>query len=428
MSKSDSNQSLQRKAYRTTRSFIRFLRTGGGVRASRLSNRKGIKVALIHNERRLTTGAHHINELISQALIKKEIRVRNFYPRLQLADAPTHLRGIANILFFHSLLEHKETILRNDVIQGTTYTVLPFLTFHVPTIAHFGSLVGGFLRKTPRTSTLPPAERRVFQEWKRSEIIFSLDYKNYRPLQDIADMEELVASRATLCIATSLQVKDELLTAGVSPERIHIIHNAIEDYWFTTNPPAEPKVPHLVFLGRIGDDAFNLKLKGVDRLVTFYRAFSEVPKTTICMTTNKKLKEWLRVAFPLHHLFVNLRKDLIPNVLIQLFGSILFVPSRYEGFSLSLVEGMSQGLVPISYAVGVAPELIRNGENGFLVSSQKEAIERARELLADSSRRLAMAHAARKSVGQFRSNAIATELITLYKEAKENKKNGATVL
>ena len=28
---------------------------------------------------------------------------------------------------------------------------------------------------------------------------------------------------------------------------------------------------------------------------------------------------------------------------------------------------MSQGLVPVSYSVGVAPEIIRNGENGFLV-------------------------------------------------------------
>lgn len=73
---------------------------------------------------------------------------------------------------------------------------------------------------------------------------------------------------------------------------------------------------------------FTLKLKGFSRLVNFYRAFPDVPKTTVCMTTNRKLKEWLRVAFPKHYMFTNLRKDLIPGALAPLYGSILFLPSR----------------------------------------------------------------------------------------------------
>ena len=44
---------------------------------------------------------------------------------------------------------------------------------------------------------------------------------------------------------------------------------------------------------------------------------------------------------------------------------------------------MSQGLVPIVFPVDVAPEIIRNGENGFLVESQVEAIEKTEQLLAD---------------------------------------------
>jgi glycosyltransferase involved in cell wall biosynthesis len=416
------NHSLQRRAYRTTRSFLRFL-TSSRPRTEHKPVRHGIKVAFIHNEKRLLTGAHHINELIAKAVAERGVVVRNFFPRVQLADTPTYLRGIANILFYHSLLEHKETILKQDVIQGTTYTVLPFLTFRVPTIAHFGSMITGFLRAVPRTTALPPSERRVLLEWKRLGIIPLLDYKTHRPLRDIADMEELVGQRATFCVATSVKVRNELEAAGVPADRIRMIHNAIEDYWFTTTPPAEPKEPHLVFLGRIGDDAFNLKLKGVDRLVTFYRAFPDTSKTTVCMTLNKKLKEWLRVAFSQHHLFVNMRKDLIPNILAPLYGSILFISSRYEGFSLSLVEGMSQGLVPVAYSVGVVPEIIRNGENGFIVENQKEAIERTRELLENRELRLAMAAAARETAKKFKSEIIADQLVALYRQAREEKKN-----
>src|SRR3990167_11425404 len=178
--------------------------------------------------------------------------------------------------------------------------------------------------------------------------------------------------------------------------------------------------PHLVFLGRLGGDVFTLKLKGFSRLVNFYRAFPDVPKTTVCMTTNRKLKEWLRVAFLKHFMFVNLRKDLIPGALAPLYGSILFLPSRYEGFSLSLVEGMSQGLVPIAYSVGVVPEVIKNGKNGYIVTTQEEASTRARELLADDHKRLAMAEAAKASTSQFKSSYISSQLISLYQNLRRS--------
>lgn len=378
--------------------------------------RKGIKVAFIHNEKRILTGAHHINQIMADALGECGVKVRNFYPRRQIDDAPVHMRGLANILFFHSLLEHKDDILRYRIIQGTTYTPLPFLSFKIPIISHFGSTTAGFLRNTPKTSALSPKERGIWRELCGQGIIPSLDIETLRPLRDIADMEKLVATRVTKCIAASERVKDELVGIGVSPERIRVIHNAIEDYWFEKKEFLPPPAPHIVFLGRLGGDVFTLKLKGLDRLIGLYRLFPDTPKTTIFMTTNKKLKDWLRVAFPAHYMFVNMRKDLIPDILARLRGSILFIPSRYEGFSLSLIEGMSQGLVPISYSVGVAPEIIKNGENGFLVSSNDEALERIKELISNAEKRFMMAEAAMKSAGQFRSSAIADKLLSLYRE------------
>jgi len=417
--KARTKHGLTRRAYKKTKSFIRGLR--------RLSNRKsgdkprsgnGIKIAMIHNEKRILTGAHHINQIMAAALKDRGARVRNFYPRWQLADAPIHMRGLANILFFHSLLEHKDDILRYHIIQGTTYTPLPFLSFKTPLVSHFGSTTAGFLQSVPKTSLFLSEERLIWHELRDLGIISGLEIETFRPLRDIADMEKLVATRVTRCIAASENVKDELIDMGVLPERIRVIHNAIENYWFEKRELPVASEPHIVFLGRLGGDVFTLKLKGMDRLIGLYRSFPNIPKTTICMTTNKKLKEWLKVAFPIHHMYVNMRKDIIPGILSRRYGSILFISSRYEGFSLSLIEGMSQGLVPISYPVGVAPEIIVGGENGFLVSSNEEARERAKELLSNPDKRIAMAEAARKTSTKFCSNVIADKLLKLYRDIK----------
>lgn len=427
MTRVKNQNGLEKRAYQATRSVLRLFRSEPIERISKKSTGKKIKIAFIHNEKKVHVGVHtgaaQINRLMATALAERSIEVRNFYPRTQLSDAPVHLKGLANILFFYSLLEYKDTMLKYNIIQGTTYTPLPFLAFTVPVVCHFGSTAQGYLISTPRTSNLSTSERGVFKELVRLGIIPEFDLKTMRPIEDIADIEAITATRATACIATSQKVRDELINMGVADDCIHVIHNAIEDYWFDPPRITDPQSPHLVFLGRLGNDVFTLKLKGLSRLVHFYRAFPDVPKTTICMTTNRKLKEWMKVSFPKHYMYVNLRKDLIPGALAPLYGSILFLSSRYEGFSLSLIEGMSQGLVPIAFGVGVAPEIIRDGENGFLVSTVEQAMARAQELLSDEKKRITMADAAKQTVEQFRSTRIAENLETLYRSIKEEHRN-----
>ena len=415
-------RSLPRRAYTATRSFLRYWNGPKQKGTDRAAN--GLKIAFIHSDKKITTGAHHVNELMSRALSERGVQVRNFFPRHQLTDTPAHLKGIANILFFHSLLEHKEEILKNHIIQGTTYTPLPFLSFNVPVVCHFGSTIRGYLDAVPATRRLPKEEQNVFKELAKLAIIPELDFKTFRPMEDVADIEAVVATRASACIATSEKVKSELMEMQVPEERIQVIHNAIENYWFEPQRPTATQPPHLVFLGRLGGDVFTLKLKGFSRLVNFYRAFPDVPKTTICMTNNRKLKDWLRVSFPKHYTYTNLRKDLIPGALTPLYGSLLFIPSRYEGFSLSLVEGMSQGLVPIAYSVGVVPEIIKNGENGYIVTSHEEACAHARELLADDQKRITMAEAAKASASQFKSSHISSQLISLYQNLRRDRRLG----
>ncbi len=49
-------------------------------------------------------------------------------------------------------------------------------------------------------------------------------------------------------------------------------------------------------------------------------------------------------------------------------ADFLALPSLAEGFSVALIEGMAAGAIPIATRVGGAAELVRDGENGFLVA------------------------------------------------------------
>ncbi len=375
-----------------------------------------MKIAYIHNDVKESTGASYINTLIVLKLREKWIHVQSYYPHLHLTDAPIALRGVSNILFFYSLLEKHEKILKCDIIQWTTYTPLAFLHFSKPVISHFGSTTAGFLACVPRTAHMDKASRDIFRRLKLSWAIRETDLKTLRPLQDIALIEAYAASRADCTIATSEIVKQDLIIQGVSSEKIEIIHNAIEDYWFHGTPWVFQEVPTLVFLWRVWEDPFTIKLKGIDRLIALYELFPLVPKYSIMMSRNKWLLSWLALNLENHHIESNIVKTDIPAKLLTLKGGILLIPSRYEGFSLSLIEGMSQGLVPIIFPVWVAPEIIRDGENGYIVTTLAEAEDRMRLLLGDNVLRKRLSLNAEKTAGEFHSEGLVKNMTQLYKK------------
>src|SRR3989344_4211502 len=332
-----------------------------------------MKVAFIHGDKKVKTGANYINNLIADKLKVKGVKVRDFYPTVKLFDPPFHLKGLSNILFFYSLLEHRYDILKYDIIHGTTYTPLPFLTYKIPVVSHFGSTTYGMLVNTPLAINLCKETKSIWYQLKKDNVINELNIRTRKPQRDIIDIEHYVALRATAIIATSKKVHDELVNQGVTSEKITIIHNAIEDYWFKEPPIKQIEEPKIVYIGRLGSDAFTYKLKGLDRLIYIYNAFPNSHKIMISITSSSKLAEWLKLNINNLTLFSNLNKNKIPNTIKGLRESILLIPSRYEGFSLSLIEGMSQGLIPISFPVGVAPEIITSGKNGFLINNILEA-------------------------------------------------------
>lgn len=374
-----------------------------------------MKIAFIHRGRNIQTGAHYINQLMSHELSERGVEIQHFYPREKLMEAPTHLRGIANILYFHGLLTRRAAMLKCDIVQGTTYTPLAFLTFKRPVVSHFGSTTEGFLRAVPRYQAVQDHLRLVWDELFARKVITERNLKVRRPLRDIAEIEKFVAKRASVVIATSAIVRNDLLSMGVEAENIRVVHNAIDNLWFE-NRPNHLGPPGLVYLGRLGHDVFTLKLKGLDRLTAVYRALPKLPKVTLAMTINKKIGPWLNETTQNQTIKTNLLQSEIKTELADRRGSVLLVTSRYEGFCLSLIEGMSQGLIPVAYRVGIAPEIIQDGLNGYLVDNFAEMIKRARLVAKDTRLRQRLSIAAMETADRFRANNMAKELLATYRD------------
>ena len=90
-------------------------------------------------------------------------------------------------------------------------------------------------------------------------------------------------------------------------------------------------------------------------------------------------------------------------------ADIFLFPSRYEGFGISLAEAMSAGLPAIGLAsCSGVNELIRDSENGFLVDTQEEFVDRLGQLMHDASLRNKLGLAAHEDMKQFSPESIFT--------------------
>jgi glycosyltransferase involved in cell wall biosynthesis len=109
----------------------------------------------------------------------------------------------------------------------------------------------------------------------------------------------------------------------------------------------------------------------------------------------KRLADDLHLSASLQ--FLGERSD-VPDLLAAL--DILMMSSYSESFPNAILEAMSMGKPVIATNVGGIPELVEEGETGFLVPPRDPMAiaDRALSLCRDSARRLRMGQAARACV------------------------------
>jgi glycosyltransferase involved in cell wall biosynthesis len=108
---------------------------------------------------------------------------------------------------------------------------------------------------------------------------------------------------------------------------------------------------------------------------------------------------------------------------------VFILPSAYEGMPLGLLEAMGQGCIPIATDIesGV-PELVRNGENGFVVGVGKidEFVGRLEEVATSSLLRGKMSHNAWTTItdGRFAPGAMIESYMDVFESVSREMVEG----
>ncbi|WP_224243270.1 glycosyltransferase family 4 protein [Hyalangium gracile] len=116
----------------------------------------------------------------------------------------------------------------------------------------------------------------------------------------------------------------------------------------------------------------------------------------------------------------------LPGLLRQ--QEVLLFPSHAEGYGMALVEAMACGLAPISTPVGVAPEVVRDGETGRLlpIGDVPGFTAAVRAFAEDRRRLLDVRRAAQTAVQGMTWRDVALRTLRVYESALQGEREQAS--
>jgi alpha-maltose-1-phosphate synthase len=247
--------------------------------------------------------------------------------------------------------------------------------------------------------------------------------------------EQTALEGADAVIAVSQGMRDDVLTCypGVNPERVHVIHNGIDPEIFRPLRSEEtlaafgiePNRPFALFAGRITrQKGLHLLLAAANKIDSSYPLVivassadtpeigAEVAKLAEQVRFERGNLVWIDRFIPLDDL-IHLHSS----------AAVFVCPSIYEPFGLVNLEAMACETAVVASRVGGIPEIVVDGETGYLVDydpADPEAFisglaARVEELLADPSLATQMGKAGReRALRHFSWPAIAARTVELY--------------
>ncbi|HEX9099952.1 MAG TPA: glycogen synthase [Candidatus Dormibacteraeota bacterium] len=247
--------------------------------------------------------------------------------------------------------------------------------------------------------------------------------------------ERTAIESADAVIAVSRGVREDVMNCypAVDPDRIHVIHNGIDPEIYRPQPSPEtlarfgidPSRPYVLFNGRI------TRQKGLALLLT--AALKVDPQYQMVIVASSPDTPEIaaevsalagRVSAERGSLiwidhFIT-REDLIH---LHSHASVFVCPSIYEPFGLVILEAMACETPVVASRVGGIPEIVVEGETGYLVDFDPADLDgftakladRIMGLLKDPTLATRMGKAGRERVVQhFGWPAIASKTVQLY--------------
>jgi glycosyltransferase involved in cell wall biosynthesis len=222
-------------------------------------------------------------------------------------------------------------------------------------------------------------------------------------------LERWLAVRTTALIAVSPQVRDDLVALGVAPrDRFVVIRLGIELDERVAGS-RDGRVESRRYLG-IPPDRFAVgwigRMTAVKRtddvLVAFRRLRERGVDACLCMVGDGPDRAQLeRRAHDLgivkDTLFLGYQEDVAP---FYAAFDALVLPSSNEGTPVSAIEALAAGRPVVATRVGGVPDVVQEGEDGFLVEpgATDELADRLAELAGDPALRERMGEAGRARV------------------------------
>jgi alpha-maltose-1-phosphate synthase len=355
-----------------------------------------------------------------QSLVEGQLTVRGTkLDGAQFSGCPvpliSPLRALATCLAFNG--------------QGIAADVVHCHTWY----AHFGGILAKLLYGLPLVITVHSLE--PLRPWKREQIGRGHDLSSW--------VEKTALEMADAVVAVSKSTADDIRRLfEVDEAKMHVIANGIDtDEYNSVNRPdvlsqygIDYSGPYVLFVGRM------TRQKG---LLYLLQAIDDIdPQVQVVLCAGESDTPQLQAELEMMVDDLKLRRPgivWIPEMLdrqstIALYShaSVFCCPSIYEPFGIINLEAMACGTPVVGSAVGGIPEVVVDGETGFIVDPHLSAApphdprdpstfshglaEAINRLAADPALARRMGEAGRRRVVEVYSwQSIAKQTIELYK-------------
>jgi glycogen synthase len=234
---------------------------------------------------------------------------------------------------------------------------------------HFGGILAKILYELPLVITVHSLE--PLRPWKREQLGRGYDLSSW--------IEKTALEMADAVIAVSRSTADDITQLfAVDPAAVTVIPNGIDttEYAPLTDPAClrpygiDPERPYVLFLGRM------TRQKGLHYLLAAVPYLLPEAQVVLCAGAADTPEMAQEIEATVHALQQQ-RSGIIwipamvprrTSIVLYSHAAVFCCPSIYEPFGLINLEAMACATPVVASAVGGIPEVVVDGETGYLVA------------------------------------------------------------